>query len=50
MNTAKTQMRQIFYKTGHNRQADVIRAVLANPLMRFANQPDAPPSRREAAE
>lgn len=33
MNTAKTQMRQIFYKTGHNRQADVIRAVLANPLM-----------------
>jgi DNA-binding CsgD family transcriptional regulator len=33
MNTAKTQLRQIFFKTGYNRQADIIRAVLADPLI-----------------
>jgi DNA-binding CsgD family transcriptional regulator len=33
MNTAKTQLRQIFLKTGYNRQADIIRAVLADPLI-----------------
>jgi len=36
INTAKTQMRQIFLKTGYNRQADVIRAALVNPLIRLA--------------
>lgn len=36
INTAKTQLRQIFLKTGHNRQADVIRAVLADPLLKLA--------------
>ena len=35
MNTAKTQMRQIFLKTGVNRQADLIRAVAANPLIKL---------------
>ena len=50
MNTAKTQMRQIFYKTGHNRQADVIRAVLANPLIKLANDTDPATATREAAE
>jgi DNA-binding CsgD family transcriptional regulator len=50
MNTAKTQMRQIFYKTGHNRQADVIRAVLANPLTKLANGDDLATVAREAAE
>jgi DNA-binding CsgD family transcriptional regulator len=36
MNTAKTQMRQIFLKVGVNRQADLIRAVAANPLAKLA--------------
>jgi DNA-binding CsgD family transcriptional regulator len=36
-NTVKTQMRQIFYKTGCNRQTDVIRAALANPLIKLAS-------------
>jgi DNA-binding CsgD family transcriptional regulator len=36
INTAKTQLKQIFLKTGHNRQADVIRAVLADPLIKLA--------------
>ena len=35
MNTAKTRMRQIFLKTGVNRQADLIRAVAANPLVKL---------------
>jgi DNA-binding CsgD family transcriptional regulator len=38
MNTAKTQMRQIFLKTGVNRQADLIRAVAANPLVRLGRE------------
>jgi DNA-binding CsgD family transcriptional regulator len=36
MNTAKTQMRQVFLKVGVNRQADLIRAVAANPLAKLA--------------
>ena len=36
-NTAKTQMRQVFHKTGFNRQTDVIRAALANPLIKLAS-------------
>jgi DNA-binding CsgD family transcriptional regulator len=35
INTAKTQMRQIFLKTSVNRQADPIRAVAANPLVKL---------------
>ena len=38
MNTAKTQMRQIFLKTGVNRQADLIRAVAANPLVKLGRE------------
>ena len=38
MNTAKTQMRQIFLKTGVNRQADLIRAVDANPLVKLGRE------------
>jgi DNA-binding CsgD family transcriptional regulator/PAS domain-containing protein len=40
MNTVKTQLRQIFLKTGHNRQTDVIRAVLADPVMKLASAQD----------
>jgi DNA-binding CsgD family transcriptional regulator/PAS domain-containing protein len=43
MNTAKTQLRQIFLKTGHNRQTDVIRAVLADPVMKLASAQDNSP-------
>jgi DNA-binding CsgD family transcriptional regulator len=49
LNTAKTQMRQIFNKTGYNRQADVIRAVLGSPLVKFTNE-GLVAARREAAE
>jgi DNA-binding CsgD family transcriptional regulator len=35
-NTAKTQMRQIFYKTGYSRQSDLIRAALDNPIVRLS--------------
>jgi DNA-binding CsgD family transcriptional regulator len=34
-NTAKTQMRQIFNKTGYNRYFDIVRAVAANPLVKL---------------
>jgi DNA-binding CsgD family transcriptional regulator len=34
INTARTQSKQIFAKTGHGRQADLIREVLANPALR----------------
>lgn len=44
INTAKTQLRQIFLKTGHNRQADVIRAVLADPLLKLAAGEMGPPN------
>jgi DNA-binding CsgD family transcriptional regulator len=33
MNTARSHLRQIFFKTGYNRQADIIRAVLSDPLI-----------------
>jgi DNA-binding CsgD family transcriptional regulator len=33
INTAKTQMRQVFHKTGHNRQIDLVRGVLAQPVL-----------------
>jgi DNA-binding CsgD family transcriptional regulator len=38
VNTLKTQLRHIFLKTGHNRQADLIRAVLADPLVKLASK------------
>jgi DNA-binding CsgD family transcriptional regulator len=34
INTVRTQSKQIFAKTGHSRQADLIREVLANPALR----------------
>jgi DNA-binding CsgD family transcriptional regulator len=36
LNTAKTHLRHIFEKTGQHRQADLIRAVLTNPILRLA--------------
>lgn len=36
INTAKTQMRQIFWKTGHDRQVDLVRTILTDPVMRLA--------------
>jgi DNA-binding CsgD family transcriptional regulator len=41
-NTVKTQMRQIFHKTGYNRHAEIVRAVANNPLMKFLNPSDTP--------
>jgi DNA-binding CsgD family transcriptional regulator len=36
LNTAKTQMKQIFLKTGVNRQSDLVRTVAANPLSKLS--------------
>jgi DNA-binding CsgD family transcriptional regulator len=36
INTAKTQMRHIFWKTGHDRQVDLVRTILVDPVMRLA--------------
>jgi DNA-binding CsgD family transcriptional regulator len=36
LNTAKTQIKQIFQKTGYNRQTDLIRAALDNPIVRLS--------------
>ncbi len=41
INTAKTQMRQIFLKTGHDRQVDLIRTITSDPVMKLS-QPDEP--------
>jgi DNA-binding CsgD family transcriptional regulator/GAF domain-containing protein len=38
INTARTQSKQIFAKTGHGRQADLIREVLANPALRVTTR------------
>jgi len=43
VNTARTQSKQIFAKTGHGRQADLIREVLANPALRVTTR--TPPGR-----
>jgi DNA-binding CsgD family transcriptional regulator len=40
-NTAKTQMRQIFNKTGYNRYTDIVRAVVANPIVKLLDEGDA---------
>lgn len=34
INTVRTQSKQIFAKTGHSRQSDLIREVLANPALK----------------
>jgi DNA-binding CsgD family transcriptional regulator len=36
INTAKTQMRQVFAKTGYDRQVDLVRALTADPVIRLA--------------
>jgi DNA-binding CsgD family transcriptional regulator len=36
INTAKTQMRQVFAKTGYDRQVDLVRAISANPIVKLA--------------
>jgi DNA-binding CsgD family transcriptional regulator len=36
-NTAKTQLRSVFLKTGFERQADLIAAVLAHPVLKLAS-------------
>lgn len=38
INTAKTQMRQVFHKTGHTRQVDLIRAIVGNPVTKLAHR------------
>jgi len=42
LNTAKTHLKQIFAKTGSRRQADLIRLIAADPVLRLAaSQPQA---------
>jgi DNA-binding CsgD family transcriptional regulator len=36
INTAKTQMQQVFAKTGYDRQVDLVRAISANPIVKLA--------------
>jgi DNA-binding CsgD family transcriptional regulator len=38
MSTAKTQLRNVFAKTGQNRQADLVRHILSNPILQLASQ------------
>jgi DNA-binding CsgD family transcriptional regulator len=38
VNTARTQSKRIFAKTGHGRQADLIREVMANPALRVTTR------------
>ena len=35
LHTAKTQLKQIFQKTGHGRQSDLLRDIMANPVLRM---------------
>jgi DNA-binding CsgD family transcriptional regulator len=37
-NTAKTHLRHIFEKTGHRRQIDLVRAILANRIVAAAQR------------
>lgn len=39
MNTAKTQLRSVFLKTGFERQTDLVAAVLGHPVLRLAARP-----------
>jgi DNA-binding CsgD family transcriptional regulator len=43
VHTVKTQLKHVFGKTGHGRQADLIRDVLSNPVLRMSREP---PGRR----
>jgi DNA-binding CsgD family transcriptional regulator len=38
LTTVKTQLRNVFAKTGQNRQADLVRHILSNPVARLASQ------------
>jgi DNA-binding CsgD family transcriptional regulator len=38
INTAKTQMRHIFWKTGHDRQVDLVRTIMTDPVMRLSGR------------
>lgn len=48
-NTAKTYLHQIFTKTGRSRQADLVREVLSDPLLRIAADAIKPSSPDPAA-
>jgi DNA-binding NarL/FixJ family response regulator len=41
LQTAKTQLKQVFAKTNHHRQAELVRDVLRNPLLRMTAAPRA---------
>jgi DNA-binding CsgD family transcriptional regulator len=38
MATAKTQLRSVFAKTGQNRQADLVRHILSNPILQLSSR------------
>jgi len=38
MATAKTQLRNVFAKTGQNRQADLVRHILSNPILQLSSR------------
>lgn len=38
INTAKTQLRDVFHKTGHTRQVDLVRAIAADPVMKLTGR------------
>lgn len=42
INTAKTQMQQIFHKTGHSRQVDFVQAIASNPVIKLAGRNGGP--------
>lgn len=35
LHTAKTQLKQVFSKTGHGRQSDLVRDIMSNPILRM---------------
>jgi len=39
IHTAKAQLKQVFAKTGHNRQSDLIRDALMNPILKMSRRP-----------
>ena len=38
INTAKAQLKEVFAKTGHGRQVDLVRQLLADPVLRLAGR------------
>jgi DNA-binding CsgD family transcriptional regulator len=40
INTAKTLMQQVFLKTGHHRQIDLVRAIAADPVIKLVRRGD----------